>query len=124
MAATLLPDASHALHRIIWGGVDRRPGRAAIVGCGDERIPFARKTRCLVVSGDISAEETNRRAARTASDRFDFGCVLDTVSGSKVEVVRPVNSIADAMTDYNSSMTFRRIASCYRLIVNVGVIDG
>src|SRR5438477_8321264 len=124
MAATLLPDASHALHWIIWGGIDRRPGRAAIVGSGNKRIPFAWKTRCLVISGDIGAKETNRRAARRASDCFDFSCVLDAVRGADVEVVCPVNSRADSMANYYSSVTFWRIASCYRLIVNVGVIDG
>src|SRR5437660_9118718 len=38
MAATLLPDASHALNGIIRSGVYRRPRGAAIVGGGDERI--------------------------------------------------------------------------------------
>src|SRR5207247_11362684 len=44
MAATLLPDAGHALNGIIGSGVNRRPRCASIVGGGDERIPFARKT--------------------------------------------------------------------------------
>src|SRR5205814_9789528 len=89
MAAALLPDAGHALYWIIWGGIDSRPGRATIVGGGDKRIPFAWETRCLVISGDISAKETNPRSARCASYCFNFRSVLDAVGGADVEVVAP-----------------------------------
>ncbi len=112
------------MNRIIRGRVDRRPGRATIVGGGDEGVPLAREAYRLVIAPDISAGEADRRAAGAAADCFDLRCVLDAVRGADVEVVCPVNSIADAMTDYNSSVTFWRIASCYRLVVNVGIIDG
>src|SRR2546423_12850360 len=119
MAATLLPDTSHALHRIIRGGIDRRPSRTAIVGGGDERIPFARKTRCLVISGHITAEETNCGAARGASDGFDFGGVDDAMRRTKIEIVRPSNLIPLAMTDNNACVTFWRKTRCHRLVVHL-----
>ena len=80
MAAALLPDAGHALNGIVRGGVDRRPGHAAVVGGGDERVPFAREAYRLVVARDIGAQEANGGAAGATADRFDFGGILDAVS--------------------------------------------
>src|SRR3981081_454486 len=79
MAATLLPDARHALHRIIRGGVTRRPSHAAVVGGGYERVPFTGETYRLVVARDIGAQEANGRAAGASADRLDFGGILDAV---------------------------------------------
>src|SRR5213595_58400 len=124
MAATLLPDAGHALYWIIWGGIDSRPGRATIVGGSDERIPFAWKTRCLVISGDISAEETNAGPAGRASDGFDFRSVLDAVRGADVEVVAPSDGVIRVtVTFHHARVAFWRIAGRYRLVVDIGIVD-
>src|SRR5207245_5040043 len=50
MAATLLPDASHALNWVIRCGIHCRPGRAAIVGDSDECVPSAGETHRLLVA--------------------------------------------------------------------------
>ena len=88
MAAALLPDAGHALNGIVRGGVDRRPGHAAVVGGGDERIPFAREAYRLVIARDIGAREANGRAAGAAAYCLDLRCVLDAVRGADVEIGR------------------------------------
>src|SRR6266404_60451 len=124
MAAALLPDAGLALHWIIWSGIDSRPGRAAVVGGGDKRIPFAWETRCLVIAGDISAKETNPRSARCASDCFDFSRILDAVSGADVEVVAPSDGVIRVtVTFHHARMAFRRIAGRHRFVVDIGIVD-
>src|SRR5437763_16674983 len=111
MAATLLPDAGHALYWIIWGGIDSRPGRATIVGGGDKRIPFAWETRCLVISGDISAEETNAGPAGRASDGFDFRRILAAVRGADVEVVAACDGVIRVtLTFHQPPMASGRVA--------------
>src|SRR5947207_723047 len=124
MAAALLPDAGHALYWIIWGGIDSRPGRAAVVRGGDKRIPFAWETRCLVISGDIGAKETNPRSARCASYCFNFRSVLDAVGGADVEVVAPSDSVIRVTVSFHRArMAFRRIAGRHRPVVDIGIVD-
>src|SRR5438067_13848265 len=98
MASALLPDAGHALNGIVCRSVDRRTGRAAIVGGGDERVPFAREAYRLLVACDIGAKEADRGTAGASAERLDLRSVLDAVRCADVEAVCPVNSIADAMT--------------------------
>jgi len=124
MAATLLPDARHALHGIVGCGVHRRPRRAAIVGGGDERVPFAGETYRLIVASDIGAQEANGRAAGAATYRFDFGGVLDAVGCADVEVISPRDTVIwIAVTYFDARVTFRRIPRGNRLIVDIGIVN-
>ena len=125
MAATLLPDASHALNWVIRCGIHCRPGRAAIVGGGDECVPFAGETYRLVVACDVSAGEAHCRSPGAATYRFNFGCVLDAMGRPDIKVVSPGDSVIRiAVTDRHARMSFGRIARGYRLIVDVGVVNG
>src|SRR5437870_2654707 len=55
VAAALPPDAGHTLDGIVGCRVNRYPGLAFIVGCGDERVPFSGETTGLIVASHISA---------------------------------------------------------------------
>ena len=110
-AAALLPDASHALNRIVRCCVDCRPGLPAVIGSSDERVPYSGETHCLIVARDVSAEKTNSSAASVATggaatDSFNFGCVYDAVRRAKIDVVEPVNGGAIALADGDTSVAF------------------
>src|SRR5438093_7061433 len=124
MAATLLPDAGHALNRTVWRRVDRRPGLATVISGGDEGVPFARETYRLVIARDISAQEPDGRAAGAATYRFDFSGVLDAVRCADVEIISPRDAVIwIAVTYFDARVTFRRIPRGNRLIVDIGIVN-
>ena len=124
MTSALLPDAGHALNRIVWRRVDRRPGLATVISGGDEGVPFARETYRLVIARDISAQEPDGRAAGAATYRFDFSGVLDAVRCADVEIISSRDAVIwIAVTYFDARVTFRRIPRGNRLIVDIGIVN-
>src|SRR5205814_230868 len=86
VTTALLPDAGHALNRIVWSCVDRGPRSASVISRGDEHVPFPGETRCLIITGDIRPQKTNSGAASTAANCLDVRGVHDAVRCSQIEI--------------------------------------
>src|SRR5256714_3860669 len=79
VTAALLPNAAVTLNRIVWRSVDRYPRLTFVVCGGNEGIPFALKTVCLVVTWLICAYEAASSSAGTPADRLGVRSILDSV---------------------------------------------
>ncbi len=78
----------------------------------------------MIITVNVGAEETKRRAPRAAPDGFDFDRVLDSVGRSEIKVAHPLDRIIGfAMTNLNMRMSLWRITSGYRLIIDVSIIN-
>src|SRR5437879_10265732 len=75
VTATLLPNAGVTLNRIVWRSVDGYPGLTFIVSSGNEGIPFACETVCLVVPRLICGYEAASSSAGTPPDRSSMHSV-------------------------------------------------
>src|SRR5207247_2118896 len=64
------------------------------------------------------------RAAGAATCRFDFSVVLDAVRCADVEIISPRDAVIwIAVTYLDARVTFRRIPSGNRLIVDIGIVN-
>src|SRR6266404_4318486 len=89
VTATLLPNAASALNRIVWRSVDGYPSLTFIISSGNEGIPFALETVCLVVTWLIGAYEATSGPADTSADRLGMRSVLDPMRCTHIDIANP-----------------------------------
>src|SRR5437016_9123824 len=122
VTATLLPNARVTLNRIIWRSVDRYPRLTFVVSGGNEGIPFALETVCLVVTWLICAYEAASSSAGTPPNRLGMHSVLDPVRCTNIDVANP--GLAAVRADFNMNVALRRAVRRHRLIVYITKISG
>src|SRR5438445_10687445 len=121
VTATLLPNAGVTLNRVIWRSVDCCPRLTLIVSGGNEGIPFACETVCLVVTRLICGYEAASSSAGTPADRLSMHSVLDPVRCTNIDVANP--GLAAVRADFNMNVALRRTVRRHRLIVYITKIS-
>src|SRR5438309_3823251 len=122
VTATLLPNAGVTLNRVIWRSVDCCPRLTLIVSGGNEGIPFACETVCLVVTWLICGYEAASSSAGTPADCLGMRGVLDPMRCTHINVANP--GLAAVRADFDMNVALRRTVRRHRLIVHITKISG